>query len=138
MLDIKSQSVIQMPQGLMGFEQYKEYLFIANPSEAPFYWLQVATEPEQALLVVSPFLFQPDYQPEVGPEDARVLGIQEPRDATIACIVTIRSGGKATVNLKGPIIINHQTLVAKQVVPANALQYSLQHPLPVSGGLPDQ
>jgi flagellar assembly factor FliW len=33
------------------------------------------------------------------------------------------------VNLKGPIVVNRHTLVAKQVVPHNAADYSVRHPL---------
>jgi flagellar assembly factor FliW len=36
------------------------------------------------------------------------------------------------VNLKGPIIINRNTHIGKQVVIANASDYSVQHPLPVN------
>jgi flagellar assembly factor FliW len=35
--------------------------------------------------------------------------------------------------LKGPVVINRNTGVAKQVVIANAVEYSVQHPLPVNG-----
>jgi flagellar assembly factor FliW len=34
--------------------------------------------------------------------------------------------------LKGPVVINRNTGVGKQVVIANAAQYSVQHPLPVN------
>jgi flagellar assembly factor FliW len=46
-------------------------------------------------------------------------------------IVTLAQDGRATINLKGPIVINRKTLVARQVVPVNALHFNLHHPLPV-------
>jgi flagellar assembly factor FliW len=130
---LKPESILQMPQGLLGFEQYREYSVQANPDEAPFQWLQVVGEPSLAFLVVSPFLFMPEYQPNVGSEDVRSLGLKVPEDAIVVNIVTMRGPGHITVNLKGPIIVNRHTLVAKQVVPVNALHFNLQYPLPVAG-----
>jgi flagellar assembly factor FliW len=48
-------------------------------------------------------------------------------------IVTVHDERRATVNLKGPIVINRHTRVAKQVIIANAASYSVTHPLPVAG-----
>jgi flagellar assembly factor FliW len=45
--------------------------------------------------------------------------------------VSLRGDGRATINLKGPIVLNRQTLIAKQVIPLNATTYSVAHPLPL-------
>jgi flagellar assembly factor FliW len=47
-------------------------------------------------------------------------------------IVTLRNQGPSTVNLKGPIVVNRCTRIAKQVIPLNAGLYPLQHPLPAT------
>ena len=47
-------------------------------------------------------------------------------------IVTIHDDQRATVNLKGPIVVNRHTHVAKQVIIANAAAYSISHPLPLA------
>jgi flagellar assembly factor FliW len=44
-------------------------------------------------------------------------------------IVTLHAGGKVTINLKGPILINCRTWMGKQVVLSDAGTYSLQHPI---------
>ena len=44
-------------------------------------------------------------------------------------IVTLRGKQSATINLKGPIVINRHTLIGKQVILANAADFTLQHPL---------
>jgi flagellar assembly factor FliW len=131
-LAIKPENVIRIPHGLLGFEQYKEFVLLANPEEAPFQWLQAVGESGLAFLVISPFVVLPDYQPDVGIEDTRTLDIKEPPDAMVMTIATVRGPGHVTVNLKGPIIINRHSLIAKQVVPVNALHYNLQHPIPVT------
>lgn len=131
-LPVKRENVIRMPSGLLGFEQIKEYVLLSNPEEAPFLWLQVLGDPGLAFLVISPFVIRPDYRPDVPDEDARTLELQSPQDALVLNIVTLRNGGQATVNLKGPIIVNQRTLVAKQVIPSNAAEYDLRQPLATS------
>jgi flagellar assembly factor FliW len=68
--------------------------------------------------------------PDLSPEDVKFLALESPDDALLLNIVTLRPRGRATVNLKGPVVINRFTLVGKQVVLANAADYSVQHPLP--------
>ena len=128
---VKTENIIRMPLGLLGFESIKQYVMLINPEEYPFLWLQVLEDPNLAFLVISPFEVVPEYQPDIPNEDVEFLGLKEPSDALIYNIVTLRRPGLATVNLKGPIIMNHNTLIGKQVVIVNAADYALQHSLPV-------
>ncbi len=132
LVPVKAENVIQIPMGLLGFEQIKRYVLLANPEEAPFQWLQVLDDPNLAFLVVSPFEVYPEYQPDVAEDDVQFLELRQPQDALVYNIVTLRGAGRATVNLKGPIILNRQTLIGKQVVIMNAAHYALQYPLPVA------
>ena len=124
---------VRMPAGLLGFEHMKDYLLIAKPGEAPFRWLQVKGNPSLAFVVIEPFFFLPDYRPDIPQADVNFLGLLSPDDAAVYAVVTVSGPSRATVNLKGPIVINRNTGLAKQVVIANAAQYSVQHPLPVNG-----
>jgi len=128
---VNAECVIQMPLGLLGFERYKRFALVTKPEEEPFLWLQAVEEPKLAFLVMSPFVVVPDYQPEISEDDAGNLGLQGPRETLIFNIVTVRGTQQATVNLKGPIVLNRRTLVAKQVIPLNAPQLPVAHPLPV-------
>jgi flagellar assembly factor FliW len=80
---------------------------------------------------VSPFLVKPDYQPDIPTDDVEFLGLSNPEDALVYNICTIRGPGQATINLKGPIVLNRHTLIGKQIIPNNATQFALCHPLPV-------
>jgi flagellar assembly factor FliW len=128
-LAIKPDSIIRMPLGLLGFERIKQYALMADPEAEPFLWFQVVEDPKLAFLVISPFKVLPDYQPNVEPEDVRFLELTDATEAIVYNIVTLRSGGKATINLKGPIIFNRRTMIGKQVILANAADYPVQHPL---------
>ena len=123
---------IRLPTGLLGFEHLKDYLLITNPEEEPFKWLRVKGDATLAFIVINPFIVAPDYLPDLPQVDVEFLGLKEPDDAALFNIVTVHGPGRATVNLKGPIVINRHTLVGKQVVIANAAEYSVQFPLPVA------
>lgn len=129
---LDGQNLIQLPFGLLGFERVKNYMILANPQEEPFMWLQMLDSGRKAFLIVSPFLVMPDYQPDIPEDDVEFLGLTEPADALVFNICTLRGPGKATINLKGPLVINRRTLIGKQIIPNNAAQYALCHPLPVA------
>jgi flagellar assembly factor FliW len=128
-LPVKSENVVHLPLGLLGFETIKKYVLLANSEEAPFRWLQVVNDPSLAFLIISPADAVPHYQPELSADDVEFLGLTDPADALVYNIVTLRADGRATVNLKGPVVLNRYTLKAKQVVITNAAEYSVQHPL---------
>ena len=127
----RAERVIRLPLGLLGLEQFKQFILLANPDEEPFLRLKVLNEPKMSFLVVSPFVVLPTYEPDIPDEDETFLELQDPQDTMILSIVTVRGAQQATINLKGPIVLNRRTLVAKQVIPRNAPDYSVAHPLPV-------
>jgi flagellar assembly factor FliW len=119
---------VRLPLGLLGFERIKSYWLVSNPVDEPFSWLQVPDEGDLAFLVVPPAAVVPDYAPELSADDVAFLGLENPDDALIYNIVTLRPDGSSSVNLKGPIVLNRHTMTGKQVVLANS-PYPLQHPL---------
>lgn len=123
------QTLLCFPVGLLGFEQVKRYVLQADPSEAPFAWLQMAEEPNLSFVVILAGHVMETYHPEVSRDDAEFLGLSTAEDGMLLAIVTLHEDGRATANLKGPLVVNRHTLVAKQVLPANAAAYSSQHPL---------
>ena len=125
---------LKLPMGLLGFEQMKDYLLVFNPAEEPFRWLQVKDDPALAFVIIDPFVVKPDYQPDIPQPDVEFLGLAGPDDAMLYNIVTLRGEGRATVNLKGPVVVNRHTRIGKQVVVANASEYSVEHPLPLAEG----
>ncbi|HMJ90876.1 MAG TPA: flagellar assembly protein FliW [Candidatus Acidoferrum sp.] len=120
---------LEIPAGILGLEHIKEYELIANPAEEPFMWLQSAGVPDVAFLLISPFLVMPEYRPDISDNDSESLGLRGAQDAQVFNIVTVRGASAATVNLKGPIILNRHTNTARQVVLNNAADYSVRHPI---------
>lgn len=131
-LPVRNENIVHLPLGLLGFEHIKRYALLENPDEMPFRWLQVIDNHNLAFLVLPALGMLPEYKPDVPAEDVKFLGLNSPDDALVYNIVTLRARGGATLNLKGPIVINRFTLKGKQVVLSNASAYSIQHPLPLS------
>ena len=129
---VARRDAVQMPNGLLGFEEIKDYVLSTNPEEHPFAWLQVQDNIALAFVVMDPFLALPDYQPDIPQTDVEFLKLKTADDALLLGIVTIHDDQRATVNLKGPLVINRHTHVGKQVIIANAAAYSVTHPLPLA------
>lgn len=128
---VARENMVHLPAGLLGFETFKKFVLLTTDEEAPFSWLQAIDDPTLAFLVLPPFDAVPNYQPELSDDDVIYLGLKSSFDALMFNIVTLRNG-KATINLKGPIVINRYTLRGKQVVLQNAAAYSVRHPLPLA------
>lgn len=131
-LTVNPADIIRLPSGLLGFEHLRAYVLLADPAEAPFLWLQVLDDSRLAFLVVPPLSVVPDYRPEIADDDVRSLALERPEDASVLCVVTIRGVQEATLNLKGPIIVNRRTQVGRQIIPINAADFSVEHPLPLA------
>jgi flagellar assembly factor FliW len=116
LIDVDERQKIIFPQGLFGFEKLTDYLLL-DAERQPFYWLQSMDEEEVAFVLVSPFLFRPDYEVNISNEELDVIGLRSPEKALIFSIVTIPGdGGTITANLQGPLIINRDTRMGKQAI----------------------
>lgn len=122
---------VQLPLGLLGFERIKTYSLVTKPDQEPFLWLTVSEGEDLAFLVVPPNFVLPDYAPNLSDEDVDFLEIRNPSDALVLNIVTLKSDGSATVNLKGPVVINRHTMIGKQVVLSQS-DYAIKHPIRTS------
>jgi flagellar assembly factor FliW len=129
---VLSNDVVLLPYGLLGFERVKNYSLLANVDEAPFQWLRILEDARHAFLVLPGTSIICDYRPELEEEDIEFLELDATSDKLVLNIIALRNTGPATVNLKGPIVINRGTWIGKQIVPKNAGQFSVRHPLPIA------
>ncbi|MDR1838444.1 MAG: flagellar assembly protein FliW [Treponema sp.] len=115
-IEVDEKQKINFPQGLLGFDDYKDYVLFDAEHE-PFFWLQSVDDQEIAFILVNPFLFRPDYEVNISNEELAEVGITSPENALIFVIVTIpQDGGPMTANLQGPLIINKGKMTAMQAV----------------------
>jgi len=129
-IEIDENKTLSMPEGLPGFSGFERFVLLEDPKSAPFCWFQSVEEPNLALVIMSPFLFKPDYEIDLkGFIASRGWGNVETKDLLVYVVINISKGEKVnriTANLIGPIIINLKNNEAIQVVISNST-YSHQH-----------
>jgi flagellar assembly factor FliW len=120
--------VVDFPQGLPGFIHLKAYLLIKNENTEPFVWLVSVDDPAASFLMVNPLLFNLEYNPTITKRDLTELSITTPQSLLMYSIVTLNSSdyAQATANLSGPILINLEKKIGKQLVLLDD-RYSTKH-----------
>jgi flagellar assembly factor FliW len=127
-IEIRDDAVLEFPGGLPGLEG-EHWAFVARSDDSPFFWLHSVEHADVAVPVTSPWMFFRDYEVRVPADDARRLGLEDPSDAYIVCVV--RAGEQLadfTINLAGPVIVNVASRKGRQVL-NDAGGYSVRHPL---------
>ena len=114
--------------GLLGFEMNKQFELITDPELSPYQWLK-GMDADQSFLVIPPSYVVENYSIDLADEDVALLGLENPNDAVVLNIATYHVDETVTVNLKGPIVYNTSTKAARQIVPRNAADLSLAHPM---------
>lgn len=120
-LEIPNDKIITMSKPILGFENLKRYCLIEREDCEPFLWYQSVDDPATAFPVVNPLLFCPGYRIEVNPKEIEELRIKDVKSVETYTIVTIPSDPHdMSINLQGPILINTETRLAKQLVLVNS------------------
>ena len=116
-LSIEKENIITFEQGLLGFEELKQFAIIAVEECLPFECLVSLEDPMVAFPILNPTLFFSDYKPSLSKDDLVLLDIKKEKDVEMFCIVTLgKKPEDVTLNLKGPILINMKNKMGKQVV----------------------
>jgi len=125
-----------LPQGLFGFSEIRSMELFYDMEELPFMWLREQNKNGLAFIVIEPGGIIPDYAVEISDADVELLGITGSDDTMILNIVTLPSeqSSKISVNLVGPVIVNRNSLAAKQCIINNHDKYSARYLLDLSDG----
>lgn len=131
-VDVAQEKIIRFDNGLMGFEDYKEYTILFDSEKKAgktIMWLQSVEEQALALPVIDPMLITEKYDPIV--EDELLSSIGEIEEEDLLILVTLTVPGditRMTANYKAPIIINAGTLKGVQLIAENE-DYLVKHPV---------
>jgi len=119
-IEVEEKQKVIFPQGLFGFDDYREYVLL-DAEHQPFFWLQSVNDQEIAFVLINPFLFRPDYEVNITNEELAEIGITSPENALIFVIVTIpQDGSPMTANLQGPLVVNKDSMTGMQAVLSDA------------------
>lgn len=132
---IPMENILVFPRGLIGFEGQREFTLIQVKDDSPFLILQSLSDPGLGLLVTDPFVFIRDYKISVGDAELKLLKLESIGQTAVLVTVTIPHGHpeQTTLNLSGPIVINHEAKIGLQIPQVDSEFPS--HYQPGTGGL---
>ncbi|MEH7081095.1 flagellar assembly protein FliW [Bacillus velezensis] len=128
-LVVQQEDIVTFPNGIPAFEDETKFINLPLQNGTPFSILQSVRTPTLAFVIGEVFTLFPDYEIELTQNAVDVLKIDEPKDAIVYCIITVKDPFvNSTANLQGPIVINTSNNIGKQVV-LNQPNYKTKHEL---------
>ena len=125
-VEIEAEDVLNFQSGIVGLENCREWVLLADAQNDALGWLQCTHRAEVAFAVVSPRRFVPDYQVRISRSELAPLALANVKDAKVLVIVG-KNERAITLNLKAPLVINLEQRLGRQVVTNgdNPVQYEL-------------
>ena len=130
-VQVSESDLIRIPEGLVGFRSFTQFVQIPDPEVLGLSWLQATMAPELAFGLVAPPLAVSDYRIELRPGDRTALELDDERSALVYVILNRGDGGGLVVNLQGPLVFNPVRRLGRQLVLTSS-RYAVRYPL---GGL---
>jgi flagellar assembly factor FliW len=128
-IQVDEGAIVSMPDGMLGFGDVKKYVLIQHQDGSPFLWYQSVDEPNLAFLVLDPFTFFPDYQVLLSQDDLGVLQCTSLGELSVFVVVVVPDNPEhMTANLRGPIVINAEKRISRQIVLTDE-RYSPHQPI---------
>jgi flagellar assembly factor FliW len=110
--------VLALAEPLPGFPGHRDYVLVPADAGGLLFWLQSVATGGPRFLAVLAAAFFPDYAPSLTGAVCVELGLEDPADATLYCLVTVPDGdvSAATANLRAPVVVNRAGHRARQLV----------------------
>lgn len=126
-INIKKESIISIPNGLIGFENEKEFILIPSQKNQLLGWLQSTKNPSIAFVVANPYDFYNNYEFNMENEDVDDLLISEVNEVCVLTIIVVpQKIEEITANLLAPIVINTKNKQGKQII-LKSNKYQTKH-----------
>lgn len=107
-ISIDVANIFHFPNGLLGFEDLKQFILISDEQTEPFKWLICVEAPDIGFPILSPFYVDFDYN--IGKEVDLEINV-------LFVVVTLQDENKnISANLKAPIILNLQMMTGEQLL----------------------
>lgn len=128
-IQIPQDEIVIFPEGLLGFSHFKKFVFVNDPSDDVFVWLQSCDKKEVAFPVIEAGFITDIENLELTKADRERLSLDENEQPSFYCIVRITTEAQGmTANLKAPIVINQKDRVGYQFIMANQ-KLQVQYPV---------
>jgi flagellar assembly factor FliW len=133
-IEVDDGKVMKFQDGLLGFPRHARFVLLQTAPDPALFWMQSVDDPELAFVVCDPQLFVADYQVPIRKDDVAALGLHDLNDCQVLVIVN-KVNGELTGNLLGPLVVNTQTLAARQLVLSDR-RYATRHRLMAADASP--
>ncbi|HET7357858.1 MAG TPA: flagellar assembly protein FliW [Nocardioidaceae bacterium] len=108
---------LDLVRPLLGFPDYRRFALARLDETGVLCELRSLEQPDLRFVVIPPAVLFPDYAPEIDEEVAEALDASNPDDLLVLALVTLGDTPQAaTANLLAPVVVNHRTRRAAQVL----------------------
>ncbi|MCK7492394.1 MAG: flagellar assembly protein FliW [Comamonadaceae bacterium] len=116
-IEVPEDRILHFKEGVPGFPNLRRFAVLEHEDLKPFQYLQAVEDPPIALLVVNPFLIDPDYKFQLSKSDMEDIRATSTKDVAVYVVATIPDNPEnGTVNLMAPIVIHESQSCGKQVI----------------------
>lgn len=136
--EITEKNLIQIKDGLLGFESYQNFAVIPHGEDSPFILLQSIDEPQLAFITIDPRIFSPNYLPDISDNELSSIGLKLVTEAVLLTIVVIPENPQnMSANLQAPLLINPVLRIGRQMI-SRSIEHKVRHYILESdGGKPE-
>lgn len=107
-LEVNSSNIFNFKEGILGFEELRNFVLVNAEETAPFKWLISVESPEIGFPMISPWLIDLSYAP------GKHLDLS--KEVPMVVITLGDESGKMTANLKAPIILDVDDQTGSQII----------------------
>ena len=116
-IDSDEDQIITFPHGLYGFEEERRFVLLPFAGNGTLFSLQSVDNPYLAFVVMDPFALDETYAPVLQKDELKELDADRSEDLYYYVMCVVREPVEdSTVNLKCPIAINSDSLMAMHVI----------------------
>ena len=118
---INNNDAIHFPEGLIGFENMKDYKLFSSETEKDLHWLQPVNNEEIDFAVTFPDVFQVNYEINLSDTEERLLGFDENDELAVLVVLAKKpdensSNSSLNANFMAPISLNRNKKLGYQKV----------------------
>ena len=123
--------ILNFPRGLVGLENLKTFLLLSFEEYEPLKFLQSTDKTIFSFTLINPYVLKSDYEIKLEESDYSDISLKEGGGILVYVILTIpEDPSKITANFLAPIVVNPESMKAKQLVLVNS-DYSATVPIKI-------
>lgn len=128
-IEYQPENLLHFPEGLIGFEDLRDFIVMPNEKEGPLFWIQSVDDPQIAFVMTDPSNFFPEYKVLPSTTERTKLNIGKDDEVYSLSVVTVPPDRKITLNLMAPVLYAPGSNRAIQTILEKS-PYSTRHALP--------